>query len=235
MSSFIKKIWKNRESEHPLRRKLIQSDVTDEFDVVRAEGKITQRGDPFDADSMNDLEERIDEGMQSKTDVIQTLPSTAQPRGIISAYIDNNPGGMQMDLLAVDRNGNLYNGGYTGGGRGNAKIITKGDFAVITGDCVGYANINIDYPVGFNKNNCVLLSLGTNYVEYPDRICFGCSTTTTGYVAGSLMSSVILNNEVIRLITTALVIIPDDTDMNPMIPKLQPDKAYNYKIVIMKV
>ena len=58
--AFVKKTWTNRIVEHPSRRKL--SPVSGEentYDVIRAEGTITDPGDAFNADNMNDLENRI--------------------------------------------------------------------------------------------------------------------------------------------------------------------------------
>lgn len=59
---FIKKIWKNRQSEHPSRRTITNVDTgeTQIVEVQRAEGTISQEGDAFDENNMNDLEERIE-------------------------------------------------------------------------------------------------------------------------------------------------------------------------------
>jgi len=58
--SFIKKIWKDRISEYPTRRNLEKSDGSSELVTVsRSEGNISQEGDAFSAENMNDLEERI--------------------------------------------------------------------------------------------------------------------------------------------------------------------------------
>ena len=62
--AFNKKTWVDRNVEHPARRKLTAvSGETDTYDVVRAEGTITEVGDAFNAETMNDLEDRIDEAM----------------------------------------------------------------------------------------------------------------------------------------------------------------------------
>ena len=36
--SYVKKTWKNRQSEYPTRRKLVATGTVNEYDVVRAEG-----------------------------------------------------------------------------------------------------------------------------------------------------------------------------------------------------
>ena len=66
---YSKKTWVDRNVEHPSRRKL--SPVSGEnniYDVVRAEGTITDPGDAFNAETMNDLENRIDNGIGEKQD-----------------------------------------------------------------------------------------------------------------------------------------------------------------------
>ena len=57
---FEKKTWKQRLSEYPTRRRLIHTDgSTEVVDVERLEGTISQEGDAFSEENMNDLEERI--------------------------------------------------------------------------------------------------------------------------------------------------------------------------------
>ena len=50
-------------SEFPNRRRLEPTGIENTYDVVRAEGNVTETGDPFAEDSMNDLEERIAAGL----------------------------------------------------------------------------------------------------------------------------------------------------------------------------
>ena len=66
--AFERKIWKNRQSEHPNRRKLTAAGNEGEYDVERAEGLILEDGDPFDQDTMNNLEGRIAAGI-AQTDL----------------------------------------------------------------------------------------------------------------------------------------------------------------------
>jgi hypothetical protein len=63
---FVKKIWKNRQSDHPSRRTLIDvnSGNSQTVDVQRAEGTVLQDGDAFDANNMNDLEDRIESSFE---------------------------------------------------------------------------------------------------------------------------------------------------------------------------
>lgn len=59
---YERKVWVNRQSEHPSRRKLTPTGNDGEYDVSRSEGIIMEDGDAFDADTMNDLERRVAAG-----------------------------------------------------------------------------------------------------------------------------------------------------------------------------
>lgn len=50
-------------SEFPNRRRLEPTGIENTYDVVRAEGNVTETGDAFAEESMNDLEERIAAGL----------------------------------------------------------------------------------------------------------------------------------------------------------------------------
>lgn len=58
---FIKKLWLDRVVEHPMRRKLTDVDTGEVkyYDIERAEGTISEIGDAWSAENMNDLEDRI--------------------------------------------------------------------------------------------------------------------------------------------------------------------------------
>lgn len=59
--AFAKKTWKDRIAEFPTRRRLTKEDNTSELvTVAREEGTLSQEGDAFSAENMNDLESRID-------------------------------------------------------------------------------------------------------------------------------------------------------------------------------
>lgn len=62
--AFIKKLWTDRNTEHPSRRLLTPvAGEANTYDVTRAEGTVIDPGDPFNADNMNDLENRVKDGM----------------------------------------------------------------------------------------------------------------------------------------------------------------------------
>lgn len=99
--SFNKKTWKNRITEHPERRYLAPTSTENEYDVIRREGEVIQEGDFLDANTLNDLEERIYEGVQDAeelagnikirghVDSVSELPSTGQEGWCYSVGNDN--------------------------------------------------------------------------------------------------------------------------------------------------
>lgn len=73
---FIKKIWKDRISEFPTRRSLTKTDGTSELvTVARSEGMISEEGDTFSAENMNDFENRVANGFSELNEKI-TIPLT---------------------------------------------------------------------------------------------------------------------------------------------------------------
>lgn len=60
--AFLRKTWKDRITEYPTRRKLKKADNTTELvTVTREEGTVSEEGDAFNAENMNNLEERVGE------------------------------------------------------------------------------------------------------------------------------------------------------------------------------
>lgn len=72
---FIKKIWTNRLTQNPTRRRLIVTSEANVYDVERDEGAVINSGDAFDEINMNELENRINSGIISATpsELIVTL------------------------------------------------------------------------------------------------------------------------------------------------------------------
>lgn len=58
-NKFEKRKWPDRQSQHPVRRRLIQTDTEGVYDVEREEGEVTEAGRSFSRENMEDLEERI--------------------------------------------------------------------------------------------------------------------------------------------------------------------------------
>ena len=73
--SFLKKIWQNRQSEHPSRRILTNVNTNDIMmvEVTRSEGEVLAEGDAFDESNMNDLENRIESAFSEEQDSINSI------------------------------------------------------------------------------------------------------------------------------------------------------------------
>lgn len=63
--AFFKKTWKDRQSEYPNRRKLLETGIANVYEVSRSEGTVMEEGDLLNAANLNDLEERIDSAISS--------------------------------------------------------------------------------------------------------------------------------------------------------------------------
>lgn len=72
--AYKKKTWKNRQSEYPNRRRLTDEDGNSQLvTVAREEGSITEEGDAFNAENMNDLEARVSEAIATERARIDNL------------------------------------------------------------------------------------------------------------------------------------------------------------------
>lgn len=79
--AFEKKTWKNRIAEYINRRTLtlVEAPASMEIggtllvDVARQEGTISEEGNAFNEDEMNDLEERIAAEFTSQNETLATL------------------------------------------------------------------------------------------------------------------------------------------------------------------
>ncbi len=74
--AFSKKTWKDRVTQYPSRRVLtdINTSQTQTVTVTRSEGTVTEAGDIFNATTMNDLENRINNGFNSVDTKYSGLP-----------------------------------------------------------------------------------------------------------------------------------------------------------------
>lgn len=77
---FLKKVWKDRITEYPTRRALTKTDGSSELVTVsREEGNVSQEGDAFSSENMNDLEERISAGFDEVSNLADTVPYNLIP------------------------------------------------------------------------------------------------------------------------------------------------------------
>lgn len=98
ITNWVKKIWKNRTTEFPTRRTLMKEDGSSEIvTVTRNEGTVSEEGDAFDADTMNNLEERIDAGFTELNGKLIASDNVPFRFGVNSngeyGYIITNPAG----------------------------------------------------------------------------------------------------------------------------------------------
>ena len=91
ITEWVKKVWKNRITEFPTRRTLTKEDGSSEIvTVTRNEGTVSEEGDAFDADTMNNLEERIDAGfteVNRKLSNVQSIEKIEIANGKISSGV----------------------------------------------------------------------------------------------------------------------------------------------------
>lgn len=124
---FIKKIWKDRISEFPTRRSLTKTDGTSELvTVARSEGMISEEGDAFSAENMNDFENRVANGFSelneklvvkygtftsSNNSIVQLqgAPNVVKYGNLVNVYfivylsIELHPGDILGDLSFIPR------------------------------------------------------------------------------------------------------------------------------------
>lgn len=96
---FIKKTWKDRISEYPTRRTLTKEDGSTELVTVsRSEGTVSQEGDAYCADNMNDLEKRVD-------DALNEANSNLSEEDITNQFSAGS--GCTIDYLKIIKKGNM--------------------------------------------------------------------------------------------------------------------------------
>ncbi len=79
MAFFAKKLWKDRKSEYPNRRK--QTSVygkPNTYDISRDEGLVSEAGTPLNAESFNDLEGRVATAFNSVNSSLNDKASSYQ-------------------------------------------------------------------------------------------------------------------------------------------------------------
>ena len=127
--AFNKKTWVDRNVEHPARRKLTAvSGEADTYDVVRAEGTITDVGDAFNAETMNDLENRIADSVDP---IISKMTILTITLGTSWTYNDTNK--YYEQKVAVD--------GITGGDNPILDVVTHWVLSNIETDLKEWAKI----------------------------------------------------------------------------------------------
>lgn len=79
MATYVSKVWKDLQAEYPTRYTLLKADQSQEVVTIQNNfGTITESGDVFDKQTMEDLEGRINAGFQS---VEEITAGTVDPTG----------------------------------------------------------------------------------------------------------------------------------------------------------
>lgn len=110
------------------------------------------------------------------------------------------------------------------------KVVYKNDYVVLTGKIDAKATSkSIEYPTGFNSNNCVVVSYMFNN-SLKNSYGIGSVFDTSSYLNGNFASSVTLsdNNIIIKAKLISL-----SSEQYPIVDDIAVD--VNYKIVLMKI
>lgn len=95
--AFNMKTWVDRITEYPTRRRLRKEDGSDELVTVsREEGQVSEEGDAFSAENMNDLESRIDSAFKDVNNSLGNLNYLAG--STVAKYQSANQLGVEVDL-----------------------------------------------------------------------------------------------------------------------------------------
>lgn len=171
--AFAKKTWKDRVAEFINRRTLTKEDGSTELvTVARSEGTISVEGDAFNAETMNDLEQRIADEFDSLNADVASLKVTAaaatvydatklRANGLALIHKIGKLAILHADigiLARIEANGCILNlpSGYRGGFNNIPVTIVKADgttstVGLYTSSSDGYAHIftNVAIPAGY--------------------------------------------------------------------------------------
>ena len=162
---------------------------------------------------------------------VTNKPSGVEHFGVIVKRIAT---GLYKQIL--DNNEERWTRYYGGGTWSNwIKDINKNDFAVITGNIAGNGTESpsktINYPNGFNKDNCVILTVNLKRSSVNVK-GYGLIFDSSSYMTGALPAKVVLEETNIMLEIRNINIAQDGSIMVPNIPT---SVSFEYTIVLMKI
>ena len=112
-----------------------------------------------------------------------------------------------------------------------SEVIYKDNFAVISGK-LNNGESTIEYPEGFNKDNCVIISFSLDNPNLDTDVkhwAYGNLFDASSWVGGSIPYKIGMYSENIRIKTKRVIIT------NEQYPSVgESTVAHNYKIVLMK-
>ncbi len=102
MAFFTKKLWKDRKSEYPNRRK--QTSVygkPNTYDISRDEGVVSEEGTPLNAESFNDLERRVETAFNNVNSSLNDKATSYQVQQAQTTANNALPRSSAQDFLRV--------------------------------------------------------------------------------------------------------------------------------------
>lgn len=162
---------------------------------------------------------------------VTNKPSGVEHFGVMVKRIAT---GLYKQIL--DNNEERWTRYYGGGTWSNwIKDINKNDFAVITGNIAGNGTESpsktINYPNGFNKDNCVILTVNLKRSSVNVK-GYGLIFDSSSYMTGALPAKVVLEETNIMLEIRNINIAQDGSIMVPNIPT---SVSFEYTIILMKI
>lgn len=166
--AFVKKTWKDRIAEFPTRRRLTKSNGDSELVTVsREEGTLSQEGDAFSAENMNDLERRVDDAISEINSNLIELGERGSATKYDTAdmvYLNTYTDATHVYTFQADGYVTIAS---TSGGSGQAVIVSSNDVAIVSFDNIcsqNYWSSNTLYVKKGMKCYCTAKSgaFGTN-------------------------------------------------------------------------
>lgn len=117
-----------------------------------------------------------------------------------------------------------------------SSVIYKDNFAVVTGSLSGPAGGNgeyqgdINYPDGFNQDNCVVISCSLDLENSATIWGSGATFDSSSFIGGALPTYVCLQENIIKIEIRNIRI-----DSTAKVFSLPLEATINYKIVLMKI
>lgn len=153
--AFNMKTWVDRITEYPTRRRLRKEDGSDELVTVsREEGQISEEGDAFSAENMNDLESRIDTAFKDVNNSLVDMDTALQ--GVKNFHF------RYKKDISIQGNGNWPVNAFDG-----FKDIPLNKIAYVGISMSAYSGTRPDVLWNtYNNNNRILIHNNSGYVHW---------------------------------------------------------------------
>ena len=186
--AFEKKTWKNRVSDFPNRRMLTDTNSNSTvYTVARYEGNVSEEGDAFNAENMNDLEGRIDEVLGNAAFSVEGDKVYVIFENSLGTVVKKALGSLDPSVLTATPTQVLS--GYTFGGRGSDESQTgtmtnRGAYTYVTNYQISGNDLYVRIPTG------AYLNLGqSGYPEIVAQELLETANATPGTTAQTIYPS----------------------------------------------